>query len=161
MASTPRFKVGDKIVDFGQVYRVFKVKEKIVFFKPYFKNKLNNGMVCSIPIGNFTKTKMRKPIKKKELKLLMKRLGRKMRKDKLLETTLAKDLLNFNDPQKTVRVLRSLWREKVDDSINFTKSKKDAFELAIKRFAEEVAFLLDVSVEKSREKIETALNSAY
>ncbi len=161
MASTPRFKVGDKIVDFGQVYRVFKVKKETVFFKPYFKNRLNNGMVCSIPIDNFTKTKMRKPIKKKELKLLMKRLGKKARKDKLLETTRAKDLLNFNDPKKTVRVLRSLWREKADDSINFTKSKKDAFELAIKRFVEEVAFLSGVSVEKSREKIETALNSAY
>lgn len=84
MQNNHQFKVGDKILDFGQVCQIFKIKRKkdsenkddrIIFYRPYFKTKKNKGTVCSIPAANVDKANIRKPISKKQLKEILNTLA--------------------------------------------------------------------------------------
>lgn len=159
------FKVGDKIVDFGQVYRILKIEkrknakgeeEKVIHFKPHFKTKQNKSLVCSIPVKNIDLAHIRRPISKKELKKLLKELSKKPEK-KTVNTKKTRDALNLNDPYKTAQVLRKVWADKNDESTSFTKAKSDIFSLSMKRLVEEVALVEGVSVAKARKKIRLAL----
>lgn len=157
------FKVGDKIVDFGQVYRIFKIKkqkdakgkeEKVIFFKPYFKTKEDRTLICSIPANNIEQAHIRRPISKKELRELLGELSQKTNIENPINISGAREILNLNDPHKTARVLKSLWIEKNDKSL--TKTRESVFRLSMKRLVEEVAFINGVSIEKARKQIKAA-----
>jgi RNA polymerase-interacting CarD/CdnL/TRCF family regulator len=160
------FKVGDKIVDFSQVFRIFKTKrrkkpngekEKVIFFRPYFKTPKNQTLVCSIPVKNIKKTKIRRPISKKKLKELLKSLSQKSDIDIPINISRAKDMLNSNDPEKIAWVLKGLWLEKNDESTNFTKNREKVFKIAIKELVEEIAFVSGTSTRKAKKRIKKYL----
>lgn len=166
MKDKKSLKVGNKIVDFGQVYRIFKIEkqkrakgkeETVIFFRPYFKTKQNRTLICSIPVNNIKKTKIRRPISKKELRKLLKELSQKSDIEIPINITRAKEMLNLNDPHEIVRILKSLWLEKNDKSTSFTKTREKVLRLAIKRLVEEVALVNNMSIEKAKSQIEEAL----
>jgi len=166
MKDKKSLKVGDRIVDFGQVYRIFKIEkqkrakgkeETVIFFRPYFKTKQNRTLICSIPVNNIKKTKIRRPISKKELRKLLKELSQKSDIEIPINITRAKEMLNLNDPHEIVRILKSLWLEKNDKSTSFTKTREKVLRLAIKRLVEEVALVNNMSIEKAKSQIEEAL----
>ena len=90
MKDDKTFKVRDKIVHFGRLYRIFKIKkkkakdkeEKIILFRPYFKNPRNRAVIRSIPINNIGQTDIRRPISKKELRQLLEELSKKSNRKK-------------------------------------------------------------------------------
>jgi len=166
MKDKKSLKVGDRIVDFGQVYRIFKIEkqkrakgkeETVIFFRPYFKTKQNRTLICSIPVNNIKKTKIRRPISKKELRKLLKELSQKSDIEIPINITRAKEMLNLNDPHEIVRILKSLWLEKNDKSTSFTKTREKVLRLAIKRLVEEVALVNNMSIEKAKRQMEEAL----
>ena len=157
MRNKKSFRVGDKIVDFGQVNRIFKIKEKIIFFRPYFKTKQNKTSTCSIPLKNIVKTNIRKPISKKELEQLLKSLSKKSDLKTPINITRVKGILNLNDPHETARILKSLWMEKNDESTNFTKTRESVFKIAANRLVEEVALVNGVTLGKAEKQIKAAL----
>lgn len=166
MSNDNKYKVGDKIVEFGQVYRIFKIEnqknsegklEKIVYFNPQYKTNQNNTLVCSIPALNIEKTGIRKPMSKDRLEKLMRSLRSKKSIEKFSDINKAKILLKSNDPADTVRLLKTLWREKNKVNENFSKSKKDIFKLAMENLVQEVALVEGVSLEKAREEINLTL----
>jgi RNA polymerase-interacting CarD/CdnL/TRCF family regulator len=165
MNQTVTFKVGDKIIHFGQVYKIFKIKtekiknqaKSVIFFKPYFKTPINKSLVCSLPLENIVKTNIRKPMSKKELNRLFKKLSKNINTDKPVNIKRAREKLTLNDPLITVRILRRLWQDKIDETINFSKSKQDVYRLAIKRIVQEIALVTDLSLDKAKEKIEVSL----
>jgi RNA polymerase-interacting CarD/CdnL/TRCF family regulator len=166
MAKKRKYKVGDKIVSFGQIYRIFKIRKKkfkdgtkrVIFYRPYYKNQENRTIICSIPVENICMTEMRKPISRTDLQQLLEKLSRKANKVDELDTNKAKEMLGENNPNKTVGILRILWRVKNDEDMNFTKSQKDVLNLAIERLVEEVAFVGKMSIDKAGEKIKDSLN---
>lgn len=160
------FKVGGKIIDFGQVYRIFKIKNrkstenkkvKVIHFKPYYKTKQDKDLVCSIPVKNVSLTHIRKPISKNRMRQLLKKLSEKEDKKRPVNTTQAKEKLRLNRPETTVKILKRLWLDKQDESTSFTSNKKNLLNLSMKRLVEEVAFVFDISVAKARKKIKRAL----
>lgn len=160
------FRVGDKIVDFGQVFRVFKVEQKkndqgepeqLVYFKPYYKTKQNQGLVCSIPTKNIEQTQIRRPVSKNMLQKLLQNLSQKPKEKKPINTKKAHSVLNLNDIGETIRVLRRYWLDKKNQETNLTKAKKDILELSQRRLVEEIAFVLGIPVTKAREKVEKRL----
>ena len=166
MKNKKQFKVGDKIIDFGQVCKIFKIKiekrvkgkkEKVIFFRPYFKTRQNRTLVCSIPINNIEKAKIRRPISKKELRQLLKELSKKASIKNPINTTWPREILRLNEAHKTAQVLKTLWADRKDKSTSFTKSRKDIFKLAMKRLVEEVAFVGSVPLRKARKQIKAAL----
>lgn len=161
------FEVGDKIVDFGQVHRIFKIKKKkgpkgkekkVICYRHDYKTPFNQGLSYSIPMANIAKTNLRRPISKKELRRLLKKLAKKPRAKVTFSPIKATAALNLNNPDKTIRVLKSLWLEKNDETVNFNKTKQDIFELAMKRLVEEMAFVASTSLTKARKKIKKALS---
>ncbi len=166
MKNNTPLKVGDKIVDFGQVYRIFKIekrkntegkREKVISFKPFFRNRQNKGLVCSIPIKNISLTNIRRPISKRKLKELLKRLSKKPETKKPINTKKARNTLNLNGVQKAAQVLKRIWLDKNDGSTNLTKAKRDILDLSMKRLVEEVAFVFGISVAQARKKIKRRL----
>jgi len=166
MKNKKPFKVGDKIIDFGQVCRIFKIKKeknakgknkKVIFFRPYFKTRQNRTLVCSIPVNNIKRAKIRGPISKKKLRELSKELSKEADVKKPINTTRLREMLRLNEVHKTAQVLKTLWLDKKDESTTFTKIRKDIFSLAMKRLVEEVAFVNRVSLGKARKQIKTAL----
>lgn len=162
------FEVGDKIVRFGKVYKIFRIKkqktidgneEKIIFFRPYFKEKkrILKDLTFSIPVENIDRTSIRRPVSKKELKELLTKLSEESDIKKFIDVGKARKTLALNDFNKTIQILKALWREKDDKSQSFTKSKKDVFDLLMKHLVEEIAFVSDLSVITARKKIKKSL----
>lgn len=160
------FKVGDKVVRCGQVYKIFKIKEKkrikneenkIIFFRPYFRKRGNTTLIYSIPVTDIDKTDIRRPIPKKKLRQLLKSLSQKTERKIPVDIIKARVILSLNDPYENVKILKCLWKEKNDESTKFSKSKEDVFELAIENLIEETALIDGISPDDARKKIEAAL----
>ena len=113
MEKDKTFKVGDKIIHFDQVYKIFKIKggknkDKVIFFRRYFKGKEHRKLVFSIPISSIDETRVRKPLSKKKLKDLLKTLGQKSKLKTAINIVKAKEQFESNSPHKNVEVLNSL-----------------------------------------------------
>jgi RNA polymerase-interacting CarD/CdnL/TRCF family regulator len=166
---TLNLKVGDKIVHFGQIYRIFRAKRKkgikeeqlrILKFRPYFKNKKNKSLVFSIPEKSLEKTNIRKPLSKKEINKLLKKLTVQFKSKDIPDAGKLREKLVLNDPAKLVRVLRQLWRDKKNEETNFTKSKENVFKLALKKLSQEVALVKNIKLDKAKEKIQKQLKKS-
>ena len=170
MKDNRKFRIDDKIVRFGRVYRIFKIKkqktfkgkkEKTIFFKPYFKTKKEErDLIFSLPIEKISKINIRKPFSKNEIRELLSRLSEKSDVKEYINVTKAREVLTQNDPNKIVEILRTLWGEKNDESKNLTKSKKDIFKLSIKHLVEEIAFVLGISLVTARKRVRKALEKS-
>ena len=164
-----KFKIGDKIVRSGKIYRIFKIKnqkrtkdkkEKIIFFRPYLKVRKNRTLTCSIPVNSIDKTNTRRPISKKELRLLLKKLSMRSDIKKPINLVQAKGALGLNDIDETVQVLKSLWVEKKEKLTNFSESRKNVFKLLMKQIGDEVVFVSGISFVDARKKIKNALEKS-
>ncbi|MBU2592812.1 MAG: hypothetical protein ABH867_02945 [Patescibacteria group bacterium] len=160
------FRVGDKIIDAGQVYRIFKIEEKedakngiekVIYFRLYYKTERNRNLVCSIPVKNIDLACIRKPISKDKMKKLLKKLSEKEAKKEPVNPTWAKEQLRLNRVGATARILKRLSLEKQDESTNFTGNNQNLLDLSIERLVEEIAFVLGISVAQASEKIKKAL----
>jgi RNA polymerase-interacting CarD/CdnL/TRCF family regulator len=153
---------GDKIVDLGRVYRIFKVKkrrgakgalEKVLHYRPYFKTDKNKDVVCTIPLKNIKLANIRKPISQRQLGKIFQMLSAKPNGKKAVKAVKLKSEINLNDPFKTARALKKLWLDKVDQSTSFTLAKKRVYKAAVRRLTEEVAFVGRSTPAKAKEKI--------
>jgi len=162
MKKDKTFKVGNKIIHFDQVYRIFKIsgkknEDKVIFFKRYFKTKRQRELIFSIPLSNIDETRVRMPISKKELKGLLKKLGQKSETKTIINTARREELLGSNDPDKNVDILKELWSEKKRDPERFNKTKENLLKLVIEKMSEEVAIIHNISLVKAVKKIKKAL----
>jgi len=168
MQPTPTLKVGDKIVDYGHVYRIFQITKKgengssdrILHFRPYYNVDLVKDVICSIPESGLTDTTIRLPIEIAELRELVLRLSVKPKYTEIPDAQAIKDTLNENDPSKLVDILRILWSEKRKEE-GFTKSKSDLLELAKTHLVQEAALIWGITLENAQKKVETSLDKPY
>lgn len=164
MKKKKKYEVGDKIVEVGQVFKIFKIKkvknsngelEKVIFFRPYYKTKQGNNLVCSIPVKNIKKADIRRPISREEFRQLINKLKKKWKVEEFPAINKPKELLKLSHPSDTVRLLKTLWKEKAQ-SENFSKSKRDIFNLAMERLVQEFALVSKVSLKEARKRINSA-----
>ncbi|GAG36322.1 unnamed protein product, partial [marine sediment metagenome] len=128
-----------------------------ICFKPYFKNQQNKNSTSSIPVENISLTHIRRPISKKRLGELLKKLSKIPETKEPVSAKKEKDVLGLNEVQKTVQVLKRTWLDRDDESTNPTKVKRDILDLAMKRLVEEVAFVFDISLARAGKKIKRRL----
>lgn len=166
MKKQEKFKVGDKIIELGQVFRVFKISkikngdgnlETVMFFKSHYASKYISKLICSIPLKNIEENDIRKPISLREFKSLLGMLKKKRRLQDSVDLDNLKELLKLNSPADTIEVLCNLCEERKMKPESFTKSKKDVYGLAITRLIQEFALVSQISLEKAEEKINLAL----
>ncbi|MFC1649769.1 hypothetical protein ACFL2C_03615 [Patescibacteria group bacterium] len=162
------FKVGDKIVDYGHIYRIFEItkddkngdSDRILHFRPFFSVDITKDVVCSIPESSITDTTIRLPVKPKDIRGMITRLTVKPRYTEVPDAQDIKDLLNENDPEKVVDIIRILSAEKKKE-LGFTKSKSDILQLSKSHLVQEVALVLGIPLEKAERKVELALERPY
>ncbi len=151
------FKVGDQLVRFSSLYTVTDIKERkkktgtetILYFEPFYKNQRNETLICSIPLNNISLTSIRRPLSKKQLKELYNDLAsREVERVSLKQNDLTKRL-NDNDPAESVKILKNLWIENQDQNKTVAPTKRYLFSLALKKFAQEVAFVESVALEEA------------
>jgi RNA polymerase-interacting CarD/CdnL/TRCF family regulator len=163
MSDKHQFKVGDKVVDFGQVYRIYKIKkdrtldgkrEDCLHYKPYFKSEKNQSLVCSIPRSNVEEENVRKPVSKKKINEVLKLLGQKPSGETTINVIKASVYLKENNPIETARLLKILWLEKQGNKENkLSTRKKMISENAMRHLVEEIAVVQNISLKKAKEKI--------
>jgi RNA polymerase-interacting CarD/CdnL/TRCF family regulator len=162
MNNKHQLKVGDKVVDLGQVYRIYKIKkdrnlegekEDYICYKPYFKSAKNQSLVCSIPKSNVEEANLRKPVSKKKIGETLKLLGQKSNSDTTIELTKARGYLRENDPAETARLLKLLWLEKQDEEKELSNSKKKVYQSAMRYLVEEIAVVQNIGLKKAKKKV--------
>lgn len=163
-----KYKVGDRIVEAGRVFRIFKVRydkngeneeKKVIYFKPQFK-KNTNALECSIPVESALDAGIRKPSTKTEFKDLLKMLTKRGRKNGKINTAGLKDKLNKNRAKTTAYVLRKLWLDKNNENTSFSPTKKRIYKKALRNLSEELAWLEKTTVKRARDKIKKKLEKS-
>lgn len=170
MSDKNQFKVGDKVVDFGQVFRIFKIKKSVtlegkkedfIYYKPYFKPEKNQSMVCSIPKSNIEEADLRKPVSGKKISEVLKLLGQEPNGETTINVTKVSMYLRENDPLETARLLKILWLEKQDEEKKLSTRKKTVYQNAMRHLVEEIAAVQKIGLKKAREKINARLKKIY
>lgn len=160
-----KVKVGDKIVENGRVYRIFKIKKRklngeakrFAFFRRYYKKDTDRSVVSSLPVDAVDKANIRKPVNKKDIKRAKKILSKgKSRKKVKLKTLKSK--FNENDIVKTAEVAKRLWDEKQDRE-NLPPTKKKLYKKSIRSLSEEFAFVLDKNLKEGKKLVKKQLSS--
>lgn len=161
-----QFKVGDKVVDFGQVYMIYKIKkdknlegkkEDCIYYKPYFKSEKNQSLVCSIPKSSVEEANLRKPAPRKKISKVLKLLGQGLNGETTINITKASTYLKESDPVETARLLKLLWLEKQDEEKKLSTRKRTMYQDAMRYLVEEIAVVQNISLKKAREKISRRL----
>ena len=168
--NTP-IKVGDELVEFGKVYKVFKIEskpsfdglvEEHVFFKPIYDTSDNRTLSCSIPVKNITQANIRRPLEKKKMSEILNLLSTLDASSEVhvLDINEAREILKLNNPAESARVLVGIWKEinTVEDLA--TKSRRDIFDMSLKNLTQEVAFAYELSLEEAEKKLQKALKKA-
>ena len=166
MKPTNTTKVGTKLIDGGVVYEVYKIlseklqdkEERIIHYRPYYKNVTNNTLQCSVPESKLLVTALRSPVSKHDIDELFFYLSAKLKQNRELEIDDAAAILSMNNIREIAFVIKKYWKESIKNGIDFKKSKKDLLEKAIDMITEEVALVTDLSLDNAREKITSALN---
>lgn len=157
------YKVGDKIIEFDRIFEIFKIeyikdqngkKEETMFYKTYFVEEVLNPITCSLPVKNLDLTDIRKPVSKKELGEILKRLKKGKTKTLFSNVDQIKDLLKTNDLYDVVKAVKILQKEKRDNQEKFNKNKKDLLVKALKMIAQEYAIINKISLETAEQKIQ-------
>lgn len=169
MAEKVKYKRGDLIVDKGRVYKIFKVRKKkdeegeeqrIIFYRPHFKNKKNETLEISIPAENIEESEIRKLVSEERMDEALESLEELFDLDKRLNIKSAKAVLGGNDFDETVEMLRKSWADKENEEVNFTTSKRRVFRRLKKRVAAEMASINDISLNEAQKRINAALSEA-
>lgn len=168
MAKSRQITVGDPLVRFSTIYEVFEIKERrrkelterVIYFKPVYETRKNDTLVCCIPETNLERTNIRQPMKKTEIDAMLKELSSPEVERISFKRQSVHRRLNENEATELVLILKNLWIDKQDEDRNFTISKKTMFAGAKKRLAQEVAYVLSLSIEKAEALIEKHLSAA-
>jgi RNA polymerase-interacting CarD/CdnL/TRCF family regulator len=170
MTDLTKLKKGDYIVRFGVVHQISKIenitnsegkKDKILYFEPKYKNRRNDTLRLSIPLSSLDKTTIRLPFSKTEMREELKFLRQSDFQRIPFNGLQVKRIISTNQLRDLSRVLKTLWEEKRDETRNFTISKRNTFKMVIQRFQQEVAFVLNLSLDEALEKITSALDTGW
>ncbi len=167
MKDVSKYRVGDKIVHFGRIYTIFKMSfdkslnEHILYYKPYYKGRGDDTLICSIPTKNIAKTNIRKPISRNKAKKIFINLSKRCEYLDSLDSDVAKSIIGQNKPRKLAETLKHMWYSKNTQEVEFSRTKEKVFELLVSRLSEELAFSAGITPEEASKKIITNLKKAY
>jgi RNA polymerase-interacting CarD/CdnL/TRCF family regulator len=156
-------RVGDRVIDSDQVYEIFKIDDNRIFYKPIEESKNGGGSTGSIPINNLVQACIRPLLTKPEIKLFLENLACEKPLDIAVPTNtrnnngmILKDILYLNNPDKTAKLLVYLSNLK-RDSVKLSYSDQSIYDQALKHLSDEIAAVLDISYDKAKEKVLTAI----
>lgn len=159
------YSVGDKIVENGRVYEIFRIdsqdngqKSTIIYFRPLFDE--GTGLIGSIPVDNMADNEFRQPASVSEVNEVLSLLSKPSSSDLRIDTDELDIMLKTNRIKKMARAVNLLWRDKNNDESTFSPTKRRLFKKALRAVSEEYANAKDTTLEKAEIKIYSYLNKA-
>jgi RNA polymerase-interacting CarD/CdnL/TRCF family regulator len=158
-------KIGDKIIDFGRVYRVFKIskskssqgKTRLIYFRPFYRKNNNQDLVCTIPEDNLSETNIRRPLSKKAIREGLAKFSLFSVPSGLINFDQTKRITSMNDFFAMVDLAKDLYYSRKGENKEFTVSQKRVFNSLIGRVSEEAAFVLAQKPDQVKKKIDLLL----
>lgn len=157
MSDTLTYKVGDKIVNFGQVHTVFQIKEEILYYKPHFEDESSGGLVCSIPVSKLVESDIRPPLSKKDCREMCKMIQEEIKIREYMDANEMSILYNTNTAENLLKVLRLLFQEARDKENGLSTSKKTIFDKALSSFVQEYAYANESTIEEAEASLNKIL----
>lgn len=154
--------VGDKIIDYEKIHVISKIESDVVYFYPLVMTDEHRTLTSSIPLNNFKKAGIRPLMSKSEIKLFLKSLKNIEPIEFPANTnknTNLKEFLYLNNPSKTGQLLQYLFERQnnVPPAPVYTKADKAIFDQALDHLADEISIVNDISIDKARTQILTAM----
>lgn len=161
-----KYKVGDKLVENGRVFEIFKLEEeesdgqKIItaFFRPVYDE--GTGLIGSIPVENMEDDEFREPSTVTEVNQSLRVLSKKNSNDLRVDTDELDDRLKTNQIKASASVANLLWVDKNNEDTSFSPTKRRLFRKAVRAVSEEYANAKDTTLEKAEKMIRSYLNKA-
>jgi len=158
-------KIGDKIIDFGRVYRVFKIskqqdpqgEERLIHFRPLYRKNNNQDLVCTIPERNLPQTTIRRPLSKKVIREGLDKFSLFSVPSGLINFDQTKRVTSMNDFFAMVDLAKDLYYSRKGENKEFTVSQKRVFNSLVGRVSEEAAFVLKQKPDQVKKKIDLLL----
>jgi RNA polymerase-interacting CarD/CdnL/TRCF family regulator len=161
MSDVSALKIGDRVIRYGKVLKVFQVKDKTIYFQPHFKGQGNSGLTYQMSLSNVQKSNMRKPVSKKELQALFSSILIKSSEGGEINALEIRSSLNENDLPQTLKVIKNLWLEKTSKTTSLASGKHNIYQQALEQAAEEVAAVKGFSPDEGKEAIMAALKKGH
>lgn len=158
-------KIGDKIIDFGRVYRVFKIsqittsqgKTRLIYFRPFYRKNNNQDLVCTIPEDNLSETNIRRPLSKKAIREGLAKFSLFSAPSGLINFDQTRKITSMNDFFAMVDLAKDLYYSRKGENKEFTVSQKRVFNSLVGRVSEEAAFVLAQKPDQVEKKIDLLL----
>lgn len=168
MKKNNSLKIGSKIVEQGEVYRVYKITrtkvdekvQRIIHYRHFFKRTKDDSLNFSIPECSIEYPDIRCPVSRGEIGEVFEILQKWATEGVEIDIDQAKSDICENDILKTARVLKGCFKERVEKGQAFTSSKKTLLDTAINRVIEEVALVSNLSLDEARKKITSTLEDS-
>ena len=153
MTTKNTYKVGDVIVDSDQIYKIYEMKEGLVYYKPLHLNDKHNSLTCSIPEANLFKAGLRRPLTEEQVEHFLIELKGINVGEQLIDYKMVKETIFLNDPSKTAPILKLLWENKGKGDV-YSRTDEDLLGAIISHLADEIALVLKITPEEAKRKIE-------
>ena len=150
-------KVGDRVVRYGRVLKVFQIKGDTVYFQPHFNPQTSNGLTYQISLKNVTKSNIRKLVTKQKLQDLFKSILNTDSELGAINDLEIRSSLNANNLLQTLKVIKNLWLEKTGRPGTLASGKQNIYQQAMDQATEEVAAVKGLKLDKARQVIISAL----
>ena len=146
------FSVGELISDSEQIYKIHKIDNGVMYYKPRVVEERHDSVECSIPMANADRAGIRKLLSKSDIDSFFEYLGKIDVSGTTVDYKSVKDVLSINDPLKTVPILKLLLKNKAG-AANFSRSDEDLLGKILVHLTDEMSLITGVAQEKIRSKI--------
>ncbi|MFH0943452.1 MAG: hypothetical protein V1810_04755 [Candidatus Beckwithbacteria bacterium] len=160
MANTTNLTVGDLVVRYGKVMKVFQINQDTVSLQPFSTLKTKNSLTFTLKRGQAHEGHIRPLVSKAKLKQLL---------DLIIKKPLTKDrcpvynadtALRQNKFADTLWVIKTLWLEKQEKSNTLPGGKLTIFQQALIQITEEIAAVNHISPQQAKILLLSGLKSS-
>lgn len=171
MVKHVEFKKGNKIIENGKVYIIFKVEtvindghaEKIIHYRPHYdSNKVYSTLICSIPERNIISSNIRKPVSQNKLNDVITYISKEFEGDEItINLIKANEKFRLNSVYDTASVIKQCVAKQKYIGEDFNFNKKGLLGDAVDMILEEVALVYQISLKEALQKIKIAAKTYY
>jgi RNA polymerase-interacting CarD/CdnL/TRCF family regulator len=163
-----KFIRGDLVIECGVAYKIIKMKrknnyhgksEKHMIYKPLFITKRNQGMICSIPVSSIEKTTIRLPLSKNKIYRILRAIDVDHKNKSPVTPKEIDEALKSNDFENISLVVERLVIENNQLEKNLPQSKKNALDQGIDHLSQEIAAVLNISLDEAKGKITSKISN--
>lgn len=148
MTTTLNLNVGDLVVRYGKILKVFQINQDTVNLHPFFNFNSNNDLTFTLNLENTNGGTIRQLVSKNKIKTLLNLIIKKTAINSGSPVFDSKTALSQNQLEETLWVIKVLWLEK-QKSDSLSSGKSTIFRKAMTQATEEIAAANHTSPEKA------------